>query len=115
MHNLYDLIDKVSQAKIWSVIDLSSGFWNQALDNESQKYTAFGLPGVGHFEYTRSAQGLCNSPPAFQRLLDYITRGLPKVFVYVDDVVICSDSHAEHQEILKELFSRFRKYRLKCR
>ena len=115
MHNLYDLIDRVSQAKIWSVIDLSSGFWNQLLDEDSRKYTSFGVPGVGHYEYTRSAQGLCNSPPAFQRLLDFITKGLPNVYVYVDDVVICSDTHREHQETLGLLLKRFRKYQLKCR
>ncbi len=115
LHNLYDLIDRVSQAKVWSVIDLSSGFWNQELTKSSQKYTAFGVPGLGHFEYTRSAQGLCNSPPAFQRLLDFLTRGLPQVFVYVDDVVVCSDTHEQHLELLAELFRRFRKYNLKCR
>ena len=115
LHNLYDLIDKVSQAKLWSVIDLSSGFWNQELDKASQKYTAFGLPGMGHFEYTRSAQGLCNSPPAFQRLLDFITKDLPNVYVYVDDVVICSNTHLDHCKTLKKLFERFIEFGLKCR
>lgn len=115
MHNLYDLIDRVSQAKVWSVIDLSSGFWNQELDPKSREYTAFGVPGVGHFEYTRSAQGLSNSPPSFQRLLDFITRDMPDVHVYVDDVVVCSNSHEEHQELLKKVFQKFREFNLKCR
>ena len=115
MHNLYDLIDKVSQAKVWSVIDLSSGFWNQRLDPESRKYTAFGVPGKGHFEYTRSAQGLCNSPPSFQRLLDFITRDIPNVYVYVDDVVVCSTTHEEHLHTLQLLFEKFREFNLKCR
>ena len=115
MHNLYDLIDKVSQAKVWSVIDLSSGFWNQQLHPDSQHLTAFGVPGKGHYQYTRSAQGLCNSPPAFQRLLDFITRDLPNVYVYVDDVVVCSNSHEEHLKLLQELFDKFREFKLKCR
>ena len=115
MHNLYDLIDRVSQAKIWSVIDLSSGFWNQELETASRPYTAFGIPGMGHFEYTRSAQGLCNSPPSFQRLLDFITKDMPQVHVYVDDVVICSESHEEHLALLQQVFDKFRDFNLKCR
>lgn len=115
LHNLYDLIDKVAASKVWSVIDLSSGFWNQVLDPKSSAYTAFSVPGKGHFEYTRSAQGLCNSPASFQRMLDFIVRGIPNVYVYIDDIVIASGSHQEHLATLSEVLNRFRKYHLKCR
>ena len=115
LHHVYDLIDKVAQANVWSVIDLSSGFFNQALEASSQKFTAFGIPGVGHWEYTRSAQGLCNSPASFQRMLDKIIMGLKNTFVYIDDVVIASQDHAEHLQDLNNLFERFQKYNVKCR
>ena len=115
MHNLYELLDAVSQGKVWSVIDLSSGFWNQSLDEGSRPYTAFGLPGMGHWEYTRSAQGLCNSPSAFQRLLDYVVKGLKGVHVYIDDVIISSMSYEENVDTLGKVLGRFRRYGLKCR
>ena len=115
LHNLYDLIDKVASAKLWSVIDLSSGFWNQSLHPESQPYTAFAVPGIGHFEYNRTAQGLANSPAAFQRLLDFVVRGIPGVYVYIDDVVIATENFEEHHKALKMVMERFRKYNLKCR
>lgn len=115
LHNLYDLIDRVAAAKIWSVIDLSSGFWNQQLTPDSRPLTAFAVPGIGHFEYTRSAQGLCNSPAAFQRLLDFVVRDLDNVFVYIDDIVITSGSHEEHLATWKKVLERFRTYNLKCR
>ena len=115
MHHIYDLIDKVSQARVWSVIDLSSGFFNQVLDENSRKYTAFGLPGVGHWEYTRSAQGLCNSPASFQRLLDQVIQGVPNCYVYIDDLVVASASHEEHITDLRNVFSRLKKHNIKCR
>lgn len=115
LHNLYDLIDKVAASKVWSVIDLSSGFWNQMLDPKSSPITAFGVPGKGHYEYLRSAQGLCNSPASFQRLLDHIVRDIPNVYVYIDDVVIASKDHKEHLDTLTRVFQRFRQYNLKCR
>jgi hypothetical protein len=115
MRNLYELLDSVAQAKVWSVIDLSSGFWNQSLTERAKPYTAFGLPGQGHWEYTRSAQGLTNSPAAFQRLLDHILADISGVFVYIDDVIICSQTHEEHLRILRSVLSRFRKYNLKVK
>ena len=115
LHNIHDLIDKVASAKFWSVIDLSSGFWNQSLHKDSRPYTAFAVPGKGHFEYTRTAQGLANSPAAFQRLLDYVVQGLPGVYVYIDDVIIATDTLQSHVETLEMVFQRFRKYNLKCR
>jgi hypothetical protein len=115
LHNIYDLIDEVANGQVWSVIDLSSGFWNQVLDEDSRKYTAFGLPGKGHFEFTRAAQGIKTSPASFQRLLDYVIRGIKGCFCYVDDIVVSSQNHEDHLATLREVFRRFRKYNLKCR
>ena len=115
MRNLYELLDDVARAKVWTVIDLSSGFWNQELDKVSRPYTAFGLPMAGHWEYTRCAQGLTNSPASFQRLLDHVTQGLAGVHVYIDDVIVCSMDHQEHLQRLQGVFSRFRQFNLKCK
>jgi hypothetical protein len=115
MRNLFELIDEVGQGQIYSIIELSQGCFNQSLTEDSKAYTAFGVLGKGHFEYSRSAQGLCNSPALFQRLLDFITTGLPGLFVYLDDVVIVSKTYQQHQGQLMQLLSRFRKYGLKCR
>ena len=115
LHNIHDLIDKVAGAKFWSVIDLSSGFWNQSLHKSSRPYTAFAVPGKGHYEYTRTAQGLANSPAAFQRLLDFVVQGLPGVYVYIDDVIVATNTMENHVATLAEVFKRFRKYNLKCR
>jgi hypothetical protein len=69
MRNLFELIDEVGQGQIYSII--SQGFFNQLLTVDSKAFIAFGVPGKGHFEYNWSAQGLCNSPASFQRLLDF--------------------------------------------
>ena len=115
MRHIYDLLDEVAQGHVFTVIDLSQGFWNQELTEASKAKTAFGVPGLGHFEYNRSAQGLCNSPSAFQRLLDYITKGIPGVYVYIDDLVLVSKTHQEHVRQLQQVLHRFRHYGFKCR
>ena len=115
MRNLNEMVDEVAKSKVWAVVDLSSGFWNQRMDPDSRQFTAFGIPGIGHWEYTKSAQGLTNSPAAFQRLLDYVTRGLTKTHVYIDDVITHGDTHEECLTNLEALFERLRKYNIKCR
>jgi hypothetical protein len=50
MRNLFELIDEVGQGQIYSIIDLSQGFFNQLLTEDSKAFTAFGVPGKGHFE-----------------------------------------------------------------
>jgi len=115
MRNLYQMIDDVAQSDLWSVVDLSSGFWNQELTKSSRPYTAFRAPGLGHWEYTRSPQGCTNSPATFQRLLDHITRGLPGIFVYMDDVIVCASTHDQMRMRLRALFQRFSQYHMKCR
>ena len=115
MRNLNEMIDDVARGNIWSIIDLSNAFWSQSLNPHSRPYTAFGVPGKGHFEYTRSAQGLCNSPASFQRMLDFVLRGLPRVHVYIDDVVLADADHRQHLKTLESVFQRFRQYGLKCR
>ena len=115
MQHLQELIDEVGQGKIYTLVDLSQGFWSQELTEQSKPKTAFGVPGLGHFEYNRSAQGLCNSPSAFQRLLDYVTRGLKGTRVYLDDIIIISQNFDEHATQLSALFEKFREHGLKCR
>ena len=77
-------------------MDLSSSFWSQELEPGSQDYTAFGVPGHGHYCYSRSAQGLVNSSASFQRLLDHVVQGLRQVYVYIDDVILAHDTHEQH-------------------
>ena len=112
LRSLHGLLDEVAQAKIFSVLDLSSGYMCQKLVDPHEA-TAFGVPGKGHYTYVRSPQGLSSSPAYFQRLLDFVIRGLPGVTVYLDDIIVVSTSHNEHLVRLKTLFTRLRKFALK--
>ena len=49
------------------------------------------------------AQGLSNSAQTFQRFIDYVTRGLPNTFTYIDDILIASRTPVEHKRHLREL------------
>ena len=63
--------------------------------------TPFGL-----FEFLRMPMGLKNAAQAFQRLMDSVCADLEFVFVYLDDILIASESEAQHVEHLTLLFDR---------
>ena len=115
MNSCFSLIDKVASGQIFSTIDVASAFWNQMLDEKSKPYTAFSVPSLGHFQYTRSSQGLKNSGPAWQRLLDFVVSGIPDTHIYVDDVIVASKDMQSHLKALELLFERFRQHGLLCR
>ena len=56
--------------------------------------------------------GLKNATQAFQQLMDQVGRGLPFVFIYLDDILVASGSQAEHVKHLRLLFVRHHQHGL---
>ena len=56
-----------------------------------------------------------NAPSTFQRMMDYVFRDIPFVRVYLDDVVVFSDSMSSHVEHLLQVFEVIAKSGLKLK
>ena len=105
-----------SNTKLFSQIDLRSGFHQQNLLPEHRKYTAFSVPNLGQFQWTVSAQGLRNVPANFQRLMSTVLQDMipSKCLTYIDDILLkSSNSHSSMMLILQECFDRLRGANLK--
>ena len=65
---------------------------------EAQQLTAFTVPGMGLFEFTRMPYGVVAGPATFQQLSDKIigSEMEPHAFSYLDDIIIVSDTFEEH-------------------
>ena len=96
------------------MLDLSQGFFQQSL-NDPLEATSFSIPGYGQFIYNLSPQGLNSSPAYFQRLLDFVLKGIKRCYVYIDDIVVSVNSHEENLETLTQVFNRFREHGLKVK
>ena len=57
--------------------------------------------------------GLRNAAQTCQRLMDEVLRGLPGCFIYIDDILIASESAALHREHLHAALSRLSQYGIK--
>jgi hypothetical protein len=111
-----DLLDSFNGAKYFSSIDLASGYWQILMEPDSVEKTTFNSK-YGSFEWLVMPFGLCTAPATFQRLMDEVFGNMKWkcVCVYFDDIVIYSNTFAEHLQHLQEVFDRLRKYQLQAK
>ncbi|KAE9035302.1 hypothetical protein PR001_g6763 [Phytophthora rubi] len=104
-----DILDVLAGAKLFSTMDIASGYWNVPMAADSVEKTAFTYK-YGLFEWLVMPFGLCNAVPAFERLMENVLVDLKwrTCLVYLDDcVVFCSD-FPTHLVRLKQVLERFR-------
>ena len=59
--------------------------------------------------------GLTNASATFQRMMGNILREIKGCLVFIDDIIIFSETWEEHQRILEEVFRRIRAAGLKVK
>lgn len=104
------ILGRLAGTRVLSSIDFSDAFLQVPLESNSQPKTAFAISGRGYFKYKRMAFGLCNSGATLCRLVDRVI-GCdlePHVFVYLDDIIVATDSFSKHFDILAKLSERIK-------
>ncbi len=102
-----------SNSSIFSTLDLTSGFWQMKLDEQSQPLTALMIPGKGQFQWVTSPMGLLGCLASFQRLMEGVLRNIQNVIVYIDDLLIHSNTHEKQLQILEKVLDRLKQNHLK--
>lgn len=102
------ILAQLTGTRILSSIDFSDAYHQVELDEESKLKTAFSISGKGFFAYSRMPFGLCNSGATLCRLVDRVL-GCdlePHVFVYMDDVIIATNTEEHHLQLLRTIAAR---------
>ncbi|KAJ8032010.1 hypothetical protein HOLleu_25409 [Holothuria leucospilota] len=106
-----DCIDRIGKAAYVSKFDLLKGYWEIPLTERARKISAFVTPD-GLFQYKVMPFGMKNSQMTFKRLVNNLTSDLENCEVYVDDVIVYSNSWDEHVQHVKALFDKLAKANL---
>ena len=115
MKDVGECIGEIGRAgsTIFSTMDLTSGFWQLPLEQQSRGCTAFTCPGKGQFQYNVLSMGLKGGPGSFQRMMELAMINLPDVIVYIDDLLLHTKTHQQHREGLQRVFNRLRNVNIK--
>lgn len=92
-----DLIDRLKDAKVFSVLDLKNGFFHLRMSKDSVPYTAF-VTHHGQYEFLRAPFGLSVSPKYFMRFIMIIFSELIKanvMMIFIDDIIIPAQNERE--------------------
>jgi hypothetical protein len=107
------LFDQLSKAKVFSKIDLRSGYHQIKIRPEDVPKTTFSTR-YGLYEYLVMSFGLTNAPAHFMYLMNSVF--MPKldkfVVVFIDDILIYSKNEEDHSEHLRIVLTRLREQQL---
>jgi hypothetical protein len=108
-----DLFDQLRNAKIFSKIDLRSGYHQLKILPEDRPKTAF-TTRYGLYEFTVVTFGLTNAPTLFMNLMNKVMMNFLDKFVvvFVDDILIYSSIPKEHEQHLRQVLTRLREHKL---
>ena len=100
--HIEDLFDQLRGARVFSKIDLRSGYHQLKIRLSEIEKTAF-TTRYGLYEYTVMSFGLTNAPAYFMYLMNKIfMEYLDKfVVVFIDDILVYSKDEEEHEEHLR--------------
>jgi hypothetical protein len=101
------LFDQLTSAKVFSKVDLHSGYHQIKIHLEDVPNTAFSTR-YGLYEYLVMSFGLTNAPAHFMYLMNSIF--MPEldkfVVVFINDILIYSKNEEEHVQHLRVILQR---------
>lgn len=111
--DMLGILGRIERSKYFTVIDLSKAYWQIPLEESSRDYTSF-RAGKQLFRFKVMPFGLKGAPITQTKLMNKVL-GFdlePHVYVYLDDIIITSNSLEEHFRLLRIVAERLRRANL---
>ena len=108
---LTDFIGMLAGSTVFTTLDLYKSYHQIRIAPEDVHKTAMITP-FGNYAFKRLAMGLKSAGSIFCRFMREVLRGVPNCFVYIDDILIFSESEEGHWKHLSEVFNRLEHFGL---
>jgi hypothetical protein len=102
-----DLLDQLQGARVFSKVDLRSGYHQVRVKEEDIPKTDFRTR-YGHYKFIVMSFGLTNAPAVFMDMMNRVFHDYLDQFtvVIIDDILIYSKTSEEHEEYLRKALER---------
>lgn len=100
-----DLLAVLAGGKQFTKLDMSHAYQQIQMDDQSKKYLTVNTH-CGMFTYNRLPFGVSSAPAIFQRTMEGVLQGIPKVAVYLDDILVTEATREMHLRTLDEVLTR---------
>ena len=98
--HLHSVASRLDKKNVFSKIDLLQAYHQIPIRDEDIEKTTISTP-FGLFEYLYMPFGLRNAGATFQRYMDHLFRDISCVFVYMDDLLVYSETEEQHHKDLE--------------
>ena len=109
-----EMLDKLSDSTLFTTLDLQSGYWQIEVEEVDKQKTAFST-GNDLWEFNVLPFGLTGAPATFQRCMNFILMDSTNAMVYIDDIIIFSNSFEQHLEDIQDVMERLQLAGLKIK
>ena len=108
-----EMLSCLASTHYFSKVDLCDAYHQIRIKEGDEWKTTFHMK-FGSFEYLIMAFGLSNAPATFQSYINRALVGLVDIccVVYLDDILIFSDSEGDHEKHIRLVMEHLREYQL---
>ena len=112
MRTIEEIAARMPNAKYFSVLDASSGFWQVKLDCNSAKLCTFNSP-FGRYMFKRLPFGISSAQDVFQSIMSQMFEDIEGVEIVVNDLLIWGTTEEQHDARLERVLQRAQQRNLK--
>ena len=103
-----EMYGRLRGAKVFTTLDLRSGYYHISLLESSKAKTSFFTP-LGKYQFETVLFGLAQAPAYFQQLISMVLQGCSDFAMeYLDNIIIFSKNEAEHLKHIEIIFQKLK-------
>ena len=109
-----DLFLQLGESKYFSKIDLSKGFWQIPMADDSKDLTSFVTPD-SQYRFLYMPFGMINASAVFNRLIYKLFGKIKQVVHFIDDILVHTKTWQEHLDVLEKVLGILKEASLSAR